>query len=361
MNNTQQAGETAKVIAILKKELQTQELVKQHYKMQTDQKLKAQGYKGPFAPAHDEDLISQLSSVIKVLTESTPAPDAVEAKGMEWNDIDSPPEPLEVIVLIEGNEYNAYYTDDKWWVDYGGMTVGHKMIDEADIEGWRLPAAALTSSSAPAEQVDVTLLAKMASLAYSKDPEKTKAFEYGFALGMSHAEGQKATVSEDRVQKLLTEAPVPCLLTWALKYCNSDQLAALRDGLIYRTPSTAAPSAKSAGDVFELVDVEINPAVSGEYRVVFPDGNSGLFEYEAEIDMWVNTYGGEDEWFLGEEAKYYRPIIPTSHAEGEKGAVGFAEWIAQNDWSFSPVSQMWHNSGSAKLTSELYKTYLKEQ
>jgi hypothetical protein len=51
---------------------------------------------------------------------------------------DNEPESIEVGVIIENEHFKAYYNhDDKcWWVDYGGMSVGHRKLDDYDVQGW---------------------------------------------------------------------------------------------------------------------------------------------------------------------------------------------------------------------------------
>lgn len=46
---------------------------------------------------------------------------------------------VDVIVCIDGSEFEAYYDfDDRcWWVDWGGISVGHYKTSHWDIEYWR--------------------------------------------------------------------------------------------------------------------------------------------------------------------------------------------------------------------------------
>jgi hypothetical protein len=48
------------------------------------------------------------------------------------------PESIEVDVFIGGEKFDAFYDTEKksWWVDFGGMTVGHRKTDIDDIDGW---------------------------------------------------------------------------------------------------------------------------------------------------------------------------------------------------------------------------------
>jgi len=48
------------------------------------------------------------------------------------------PESVEVGVIIESEHFKAYYDHDResWWVDWGGITVGHRLLDDYDVEGW---------------------------------------------------------------------------------------------------------------------------------------------------------------------------------------------------------------------------------
>ena len=48
------------------------------------------------------------------------------------------PESVEVGVVIEGEHFTAFYNydDQHWWVDFGGITVGHRKLDDYDVEGW---------------------------------------------------------------------------------------------------------------------------------------------------------------------------------------------------------------------------------
>ena len=45
---------------------------------------------------------------------------------------------IEVGVIIEGKHFKGYYEPQigKWWVDYGGFTVGNRQTDNDEIEGW---------------------------------------------------------------------------------------------------------------------------------------------------------------------------------------------------------------------------------
>lgn len=45
---------------------------------------------------------------------------------------------IEVGVIIEKQHFKGYYEPetDKWWIDYGGFTVGHRQTDTDEIEGW---------------------------------------------------------------------------------------------------------------------------------------------------------------------------------------------------------------------------------
>lgn len=45
-------------------------------------------------------------------------------------------DPQDVNVWIDGEMYDAYFTEGSWWVHYGGMTVGHRKIGTDEIEGW---------------------------------------------------------------------------------------------------------------------------------------------------------------------------------------------------------------------------------
>ena len=48
------------------------------------------------------------------------------------------PESIEVGVIIESEHFTAFYNyDDKhWWVHFGGIIVGHRKLDDYEVEGW---------------------------------------------------------------------------------------------------------------------------------------------------------------------------------------------------------------------------------
>ena len=48
------------------------------------------------------------------------------------------PESVEVGVMIEGEHFTAYYyyDDEYWLVHFGGTAVGHRKLDDYDVEGW---------------------------------------------------------------------------------------------------------------------------------------------------------------------------------------------------------------------------------
>lgn len=48
------------------------------------------------------------------------------------------PESVEVFVQIDSEVFEAYYNHDEqnWWVKFGGMTVGHRLVDTDEIEFW---------------------------------------------------------------------------------------------------------------------------------------------------------------------------------------------------------------------------------
>ena len=48
------------------------------------------------------------------------------------------PESIKVGVIIESEHFTAFYNyDDKhWWVHFGGITVGHRKLDDYEVEGW---------------------------------------------------------------------------------------------------------------------------------------------------------------------------------------------------------------------------------
>jgi len=48
------------------------------------------------------------------------------------------PESIEVGVIIEGEHFEGYYDHDRgnWWIDFGGITVGHRLYDDDYFEGW---------------------------------------------------------------------------------------------------------------------------------------------------------------------------------------------------------------------------------
>ena len=45
-------------------------------------------------------------------------------------------EPTEVGVIIQDQHFTGYWENGTWWVDYGGITVGHRQTDWDEIEYW---------------------------------------------------------------------------------------------------------------------------------------------------------------------------------------------------------------------------------
>ena len=46
---------------------------------------------------------------------------------------------IKVEVMVDGVEHTGFYEFDskKWWVNFGGMTVGHQKIHSWEIDGWK--------------------------------------------------------------------------------------------------------------------------------------------------------------------------------------------------------------------------------
>lgn len=46
---------------------------------------------------------------------------------------------IKVEVMVDGVEYTGFYEFEskKWWVNFGGMTVGHQKIYSWEIDGWK--------------------------------------------------------------------------------------------------------------------------------------------------------------------------------------------------------------------------------
>lgn len=44
-------------------------------------------------------------------------------------------EPIEVGVIYEGQHFTGFW-EHGWWIDLGGITVGHRLVDYSDVEYW---------------------------------------------------------------------------------------------------------------------------------------------------------------------------------------------------------------------------------
>lgn len=50
------------------------------------------------------------------------------------------PESIEVATKVNGEWFQGYYNhaERNWWIDFGGITVGHRLIDNNELDEWRL-------------------------------------------------------------------------------------------------------------------------------------------------------------------------------------------------------------------------------
>lgn len=52
-----------------------------------------------------------------------------------------PPDPtedgsIEVGVIINSEHHTGYYFENNWWVNFNDITVGHRQVDDDEIEYW---------------------------------------------------------------------------------------------------------------------------------------------------------------------------------------------------------------------------------
>lgn len=45
-------------------------------------------------------------------------------------------EPMEVGVIIHNQHYTGYWEGNNWWIDFNGITVGHRQVDWSEIDHW---------------------------------------------------------------------------------------------------------------------------------------------------------------------------------------------------------------------------------